>query len=150
MERMIKAGRLFFRTLGNCISRTWKETDSHYHIPKSRFADSVNSSAGQEGAAGPGGACRVADFVGCFRVAWKAADDYYHIPKTRFRRAEVEGLVQAAPAGSGGSGPAPMRPYFVVPEQAGGLEGQAGKRDEASGMNVPPEVPFRDKPTTSV
>ncbi len=31
----------FFRTLKNCISTAWKESDYYYHLPKNRYQDPV-------------------------------------------------------------------------------------------------------------
>ena len=79
----------FMRGIKNCVERTWKETDTYYYIPKSRF----------KGGWSTGHASSVLDqvprerrhlfrrFRDCVSYAWGASDRNYHIPKSRHEKA---------------------------------------------------------------
>lgn len=85
----------FSRVLRGCLSEAWENTDCHYHIPKSRFKDSVSDA--QVRSALPRREKRVPRnaFLGSFRdcvvQAWKDTDVRYHIPKSQFMDAEDNG-----------------------------------------------------------
>jgi len=82
---------VFFKTLGSCMSSAWKQADSEYHIPKSRFRYERNSVPGnggfQSGLDERVNVQHFRRFQHCFIWAWEAADNYYHIPKSRHGRA---------------------------------------------------------------
>lgn len=88
MKKLLSRAGAFFRVFGGCVSDAWKDSDCHYHIPKSRF----NGNYGGEGAELPSSPRRKAPptnyFLGSFRdcllTAWKVSDNEYHIPKSRF------------------------------------------------------------------
>jgi len=83
-----KAG-VFFRTLWDCLSSNWKETDEQYRITRSRYGG--HTDAELEMKFPPSGMGEtmtkrhVRGFRSCIRTAWAAAENHYHIPKSRFR-----------------------------------------------------------------
>ena len=91
----------FSRVLRGCLLEAWKDTDCHYHIPKSRFRDPVSDA--QVRSALPRREKRVPRnaFLGSFRdcvvQAWKDTDVRYHIPKSQFMDAEDNGKTYHTP-----------------------------------------------------
>ncbi len=73
------------------MSWSWKEADSDYHIPKSRFRYERNPEPGNEvspsGLDEKGGKHPFKRFGYCLTSAWEAADKHYHIPKSRHGKA---------------------------------------------------------------
>ena len=91
MKEPVTRVGVFFKTLGYCMSSAWKQIDSEYHIPKSRFQESGSPESGV--GASPGGRGQRFNrhpfrrFRYCLTSAWEAADKHYHIPKSRHRKA---------------------------------------------------------------
>jgi hypothetical protein len=88
MEKLLYKVVTFPGILKSCISETWREADSHYHIPKSRFKDPgpVEESLGSVGRQEkpiPRNAF-LGSFRGCVAQAWEEVDTKYYIPKSRF------------------------------------------------------------------
>jgi len=87
-ETATKTG-VFFRTLWDCLSSNWKETDEQYHLTRSRYGELSDAQLGMKPS--PSGMDRtmskrhVRGFRSCIRTAWTAAENHYHIPKSRFK-----------------------------------------------------------------
>lgn len=79
----------FFRTLRSCIETAARDTEAHYHIPKSRFRDSGSAAEGLPASAKTQNYILFSRFFNtfgnCISQAWKECESQYHIPKTRFR-----------------------------------------------------------------
>lgn len=91
-----RVGRLF-RILGGCLSQAWKDSDCHYHIPKSRFNDNfgkaVSEVSSKSGPKAPAKNYFLGSFRDCLLSAWRASDVDYHIPKSRFKEKEFDRTV---------------------------------------------------------
>ena len=91
MKEQVTRTGVFFRSLIDCMSSTWKETDRYYHIPKSRFqAEGVPEPGPRVSHAGLKRGLRsqhVRGFRNCIKSAWEASDSHYHIPKSRHGKA---------------------------------------------------------------
>ena len=87
MREPVSRTGIFFRSLWDCISSTWKETDMQYHIPKSRFqTGDVPRPDRYASPAGSSDGLRRHHMRGirnCIKAAWEESDSYYHIPKSR-------------------------------------------------------------------
>jgi hypothetical protein len=87
MKEPVTGVVVFFRTLRNCISSSWKETDSQYHIPKSRFHGVEQHETGRTVNMDHTDSRLKSNYLRRFRYcltsAWDAADSHYHIPKSR-------------------------------------------------------------------
>ena len=91
MKEPVSRSRFFIRNFRNCMSSAWHETDTWYHIPKSRFKDGPSQGSeypGPPGRRGRGTGKRgLRRFRDCLTSAWEASDNQYHIPKSRHKRA---------------------------------------------------------------
>jgi len=89
MKKFVNDAGRFFRTLRGCISRTWQEADSHYHIPKSRFGDAEYNQTAYSSTQVQDVHGKVGTFFrtlkSCISMAWKESDHYYHLPKSRYQ-----------------------------------------------------------------
>ncbi|MGD8353107.1 MAG: hypothetical protein PVJ01_02995 [Pseudomonadota bacterium] len=82
MREPITRTGIFFRTLRDCISSTWTESDMQYHIPKSRFQTGSFPAPGRQAAlAGTEGGLKryhVRGIGNCIKNAWEEAHSHYH------------------------------------------------------------------------
>ena len=79
----------FFHNLRSCISKAWEETDSQYHIPKSRFQDLEYNGTAYSAPQVQGVFSRIGTFLwtvkSCISTAWEESEHYYHLPKSRYQ-----------------------------------------------------------------
>ena len=89
MKRFVSSVGVFFSCLGGCFSKAWQDSDCHYYIPKSRFADPEFNQTAYSAAEVQGVLSRVGVFFrtlgDCVSMAWKESDHYHHIPKSRYQ-----------------------------------------------------------------
>ena len=95
MKKLFARVGTFSRTLRECLSEAWLDSDCHYNIPKSRFKDpasdaQVRSALPRREKGVPRNAF-LGSFRDCVAQAWKDTDVRYHIPKSRFMDAEDNG-----------------------------------------------------------
>jgi hypothetical protein len=87
MKEPVTRMGIFFRSLRDCMSSTWKETEMQYHIPKSRFK--VGDVPEPQRQTSPDSSAKglrkhhVRGIRSCLKAAWEEADSHYHIPKSR-------------------------------------------------------------------
>lgn len=92
MKRMFGRLKTFYTLLKGCLREAWQDTDSRYHIPKSRFKDQKQPVYAAHNDPPRRWKMKRNAFVGSFRdcviTAWEASDKKYHIPKSRYRSGE--------------------------------------------------------------
>lgn len=84
--------RTFFHTLRNCISTAWDESDSKYHIPKTRFRDAADNGRGrQPSIVVP--AQRISDPVGS--GVWNVRPEHHSAGSASVKEARTDVVVYA-------------------------------------------------------
>lgn len=84
--------RGFFQNLGDCLATAWKESDSYYHIPKTRFRDAAENGQGCRPTAVPGiSAPMTSDFIGS--GIWSVRPEDQSASSVSGKTAETDGAV---------------------------------------------------------
>ena len=89
MKKILTSASTFMGVLRGCLQQAWQDSDCHYNIPKSRFADPEFNQTAYSAAEVQGVLSRVGVFFrtlgDCVSMAWKESDHYYHLPKSRYQ-----------------------------------------------------------------
>ena len=95
----------FFRNLKGCMAAANRDSDTWYHLPKSRFKDNDGGEGAVESGPPqskvPPGNYFLGSFRDCVLTAWKVSDQEYYIPKSRFQDEEYYGIAYRSPAKPG-------------------------------------------------
>lgn len=89
MKKLVNRLVTFVRNVGGCMAAANRDSDTWYHIPKSRFNGGAEERRRLDYLSDPVERPAKNYFLGSFRdcllSAWKASDRDYHIPKSRFQ-----------------------------------------------------------------
>ena len=95
----------FYRNLRVCMGDAYRDTDTWYHIPKSRFNGGPEERKQleylSESVKRPATNAFMGSFRDCLLSAWKASDRDYHIPKSQFQDQEFNNTAYRAEVESG-------------------------------------------------